>query len=212
MTDNPILGERFDVALAMASALHRRQERKGTRIPYVSHLMAVTAIVLEHGGGEDEAIAALLHDAVEDQGGSATLQTIRERFGDGVAGLVEELSDTDGDSKAGAADWRARKERYLRHLETASDSARLVSAADKLHNLRALVADLQREGEGVWGRFNAGREDIVWYYREIVGCVRRGGPQSLAAPLGEALRDLEGFEVRAGLAKAIAIAARVHLL
>lgn len=140
-----ILSERFDTALAMASDLHRQQMRKGTTTPYVAHLLAVTAIVLEHGGTEDQAIAALLHDAPEDQGGRATLERIRDHFGDGVAGIVEDCTDTFEEPKP---EWLPRKVSYLKHLEhLAEEAAVLVSAADKLHNLRAIRSDYSQHGD-----------------------------------------------------------------
>src|SRR6266853_3455026 len=126
------LSRRFEAALLLATRLHATQTRKGGRIPYVSHLLGVASLALEHGGDEDVAIAALLHDAVEDQGGRPTLQTIRRMFGDRVATVVMECSDTDREPKP---PWRERKERYLAHLPSASADALLVSIADKLHNV-----------------------------------------------------------------------------
>jgi (p)ppGpp synthase/HD superfamily hydrolase len=158
------LSTRFDVALVYASELHRDQVRKGTDIPYISHLLAVTALVLEHGGTEDEAIAALLHDAVEDQGGSETREAIRERFGNDVAAIVDGCSDADTSPKP---PWCERKKAYIEHIKCASRSVHLVSAADKLHNARAILADYRRHGEILWGRFNGGREGTLWYYRAL---------------------------------------------
>ena len=155
--------ERFDHAFALARELHARQRRKQTDIPYVSHLMGVASLVLEDGGDEDEAIAALLHDAVEDQGGPATLAVIRERFGDRVAGIVQDCSDTDEVPKP---PWRARKEAYIAHLATASDGALRVSLADKLHNARSILFD-ERAGHDVFARFHASREETLWYYRSL---------------------------------------------
>src|ERR1700691_4097254 len=132
------LTERFDAAFLLASELHRSQMRKSSKIPYISHLLAVAGLVLEHGGTEDEAIARLLHDAVEDQGGQPTLELIRREFGEEVADLVFALSDTDVTPKP---PWRARKEEYLCHLEEAPIRVLRVSAADKLHNVRAIVRD-----------------------------------------------------------------------
>ena len=144
-------GERFEDALRYAARTHARQWRKGTTIPYITHLLAVAAIVGEHGGTETEVIAALLHDAVEDQGGAPRLQEIRERFGDEVAAIVQECSDTDRTPKP---PWRERKEAYIEHLAGAAPSARLVSAADKLHNARAILADYRERGDALWSRFN----------------------------------------------------------
>src|SRR5437588_8327976 len=131
-----LLSTRFEEALVFATQLHREQTRKGTRIPYIAHLLGVTSIVLEHGGNEDEAIAALLHDAIEDQGGASTREEIRRQFGDRVVEIVDGCTDTDVMPKP---PWRARKEAYLAHIIEATPSVRLVSAADKLHNARAIL-------------------------------------------------------------------------
>src|SRR4029078_1161990 len=128
----------FDEALAYAARLHAGQTRKGTEAPYIAHLLAVTALALEHGASEDEAIAALLHDAVEDQGGRPTLERIRRRFGDEVAAIVEGCNDTDENHKP---PWRARKERDITHLRQAPSAVRLVAAADKLHNAHSVLAE-----------------------------------------------------------------------
>lgn len=160
-----ILSERFDVALVLASDLHRHQTRKQTEIPYVTHLLAVTALVLEHGGDEDQAIAALLHDAPEDQGGRPTLGMIRDRFGDRVAGIVEDCTDTFEDPKPA---WLPRKIAYLHHLEhQAHEPALLVSAADKLHNLRAIRGDFVQHGDQLWGRFSGRPGQQLWYFQGL---------------------------------------------
>jgi (p)ppGpp synthase/HD superfamily hydrolase len=158
------LTARFTEALAYAAALHVTQRRKGTDIPYIAHLIAVAALVLEDGGGEDEAIAALLHDAVEDQGGRETLAAIRKRFGERVAGIVRGCTDADTTPKP---PWRERKERYIAHLRTAPPEIRRVSLADKLHNARAILRDLRTGGGAVWERFNGGKEGTLWYYRTL---------------------------------------------
>ena len=142
----PFLTRRFELALQFASGLHHSQCRKGTPVPYISHLMAVSALVLEAGGDEDLAIAALLHDAVEDQGGPPTLQTIRRMFGDRVADVVMECSDTDREPKPL---WRERKEQYLAHLLSASTDALLVSIADKLHNARSVSTRARKSSSGI---------------------------------------------------------------
>lgn len=164
-----MLTPRFDDALAFASDLHRSQMRKGTQIPYVSHLLAVAAIVLEHGGTEDEAIAALLHDAIEDQGGAATRELIRARFGPTVTEIVDGCTDAEVLPKPS---WRARKQAYIDHLREAPASVCLVSAADKLHNARAILADYRAVGNEVWTRFNGGRDGTLWYYRALVEAFR----------------------------------------
>jgi (p)ppGpp synthase/HD superfamily hydrolase len=187
------LGSRFEEALPFAAQLHRNQVRKGTGVPYVSHLMAVAALVLEHGGNEDEAIAALLHDAVEDQGGADTLRKIRERFGDNVAAIVEGCTDTDQMPKP---PWRPRKEAYLAHVASASPSVRLVSAADKLHNARTIVADQRRFGDDVWRRFSGGRDGTLWYYRALVEAFRAHGPTPLVEELERVVGEMEGLAGR----------------
>jgi (p)ppGpp synthase/HD superfamily hydrolase len=186
--NRPLLTRRFDVALQLASALHHRQHRKGTRIPYIAHLMAVSAIVLEAGGDEELAIAALFHDAVEDQGGAATEKTIRRLFGDRVADIVAECSDTDIEPKP---PWRERKEAYLAHLKTASDDALLVSAADKLHNARAILADYRLLGDDLWERFNASKTDQLWYYRQLVRAFRARGSTALVEEFDRVVSEIE---------------------
>jgi (p)ppGpp synthase/HD superfamily hydrolase len=182
------LTQRFDVAFNLASDLHRTQRRKSSEIPYLSHLMAVSGLVLENGGTEDEAIAGLLHDAVEDQGGRATLERIRAEFGDVVAELVTALSDTDEVPKP---PWRIRKQEYLHRLEVATPAVLRVSAADKLHNARSIVRDYVIFGEDLWNRFSAPAADQIWYYRSLSDVFRRrlGGP--LASDLSRTIADLE---------------------
>lgn len=164
--DRPLTA-RFSEALTLACELHRAQSRKGTQIPYVAHVLGVTALALEHGADEDEAIAAVLHDAVEDQGGAPTAAVIRARFGDCVADIVLACSDTDVVPKP---PWRARKEAYIAHVAHASPSVRLVSACDKLHNARAILSDYRELKEGLWARFSGeGRERSG----TTVSCARR---------------------------------------
>ncbi len=160
----------FAQAMTYASIAHSDQVRKGTNVPYLSHLLAVAGLVLEHGGDEDEAIAALLHDAVEDAGGQARLNNLRQRFGDRVAQIVLDCTDTDVTPKP---PWRARKETYIAHLANASLSARLVSCCDKLHNARCIVADLRTHGDQVWTKFNGGRDGTLWYYSTILAEYQR---------------------------------------
>jgi (p)ppGpp synthase/HD superfamily hydrolase len=189
-----VLGTRFEDALAYATRLHAPQYRKGTRIPYVSHLLAVASLVLEAGGDEDEAIAALLHDGPEDQGGIATLTEIRARFGDRVAAIVAACSDT---FEAEKPAWQARKQAYLDHLSEAAPSVLLVSCADKLHNARAILADYRRHGEVLWERFNGGRDDVLWYYRELARTFGERGPDVLAVQLARVV-DLLHAEAGSG--------------
>jgi len=178
------LSWRFDLALQLALGLHRKQVRKGTAIPYIVHLMAVCSLVLEAGGDEDQAIAALLHDAVEDQGGLATLETIRHLFGDRVATAVESCSDSVVSDPASKPPWRERKEKYLAHLQHATEDAGLVAAADKLHNVRAVVKDFRELGDRVWSRFNAAKQDELWYYTALAETLP---PTRISQPLLEEL-------------------------
>jgi (p)ppGpp synthase/HD superfamily hydrolase len=176
-SETPLLGPRFASALSFAAQLHATQLRKGTQVPYVSHLLAVAALAIEFGANEDEAIAALLHDAIEDQGQHHTKRRLGELFGAIVLQIVVECSDTEEVPKP---PWRDRKRRYHEHVRTASPSARLVSMCDKLHNARSLIADLRGGDHAwVWGRFNAGRDDTLWNYRELLGAYREA---SAAAP------------------------------
>jgi len=182
------LSTRFEEALVLATCLHADQTRKGTTIPYISHLLAVTAIVLEHGGNEDEAIAALLHDAIEDQGGASTREEIRRQFGDRVVEIVDGCTDTDVMPKP---PWRARKEAYLAHIIEATPSVRLVSAADKLHNARAILEDYRIIGEALWKRFNGGKEGTLWYYRSAVDSLRKVGTTPLIEELDRVVSEIE---------------------
>ena len=183
-----ILSTRFEEALLFATKLHAGQWRKGTTIPYIAHLLAVTAIVLENGGNEDVAIAALLHDAIEDQGGDFTRQEIRRRFGDTVVAIVDGCTDSDVYPKP---PWRARKEVYIAHLRGASQSVRLVAAADKLHNARAVLADYRVVGESLWLRFHGGKEGTLWYYRSVADALRDSGRTPLIDELGRVVTEIE---------------------
>lgn len=157
-------------AFALANELHAGQRRKGSGVPYLTHLMAVAALVGEHGGDEDTLIAALLHDAVEDQGGQETLARIEAVFGPGVAKLVDAASDAYTHPKPA---WRERKESHLARLANAPAEVRLLVAADKLHNARDLAAALHRQGEGAWAHFTGGREGTLWYYTEMLRTLGR---------------------------------------
>lgn len=160
----PLLSPKFALALQFANEIHSTQQRKGLGAPYISHLMAVSASVLEYGGSETEAIAALLHDAAEDCGGRPMLETVRVMFGDGVAEIVEACTDTMEEPKP---EWRPRKEAYVDHLAAASPSVKLVAGCDKLHNLQTTLRDLRKEAPAdYWERFTAGAESQAWYYSE----------------------------------------------
>lgn len=184
-SDTPALGHRLAEAFHLALKLHHSQIRKRSDdeldrpgIPYMAHLMSVAALVLEHGGDEAEAIAALLHDGPEDQGGRETLDDIRRRFGRRVADIVEACSDTFETPKP---EWRRRKERYLEHLRQAtSPSVFLVSVADKVHNLRSILADHRRIGERLWRRFTGKRDGTLWYYGQLLSVYRDRAPARCA--------------------------------
>jgi (p)ppGpp synthase/HD superfamily hydrolase len=176
----------FESALTFAARLHSPQPRKGSDIPYVAHLLSVAALVLEYGGGRDEAIAALLHDSIEDQGndypgGAGALRAkIAGDFGLQVLAIVEGCTDADTVPKP---PWRKRKERYIAHVRHASDAIRLVSCADKLHNARTIVADLREIGPAVFERFKGGRDGTLWYYESLAAVFTEVGPKVLAAEL-----------------------------
>ena len=179
-------GDKFENALVYASQLHKDQVRKGTSTPYITHLLAVASIVGENGGTQDEVVSALLHDAPEDQGGEPTLREIRDRFGNEVAEIVDGCTDTYENPKP---PWRERKERYLAHLANASDSVRLVSSADKLHNARTVLSDYRLLGEDLWTRFNGKKVGTLWYYRAIVDTLRGDGP--IVEELDRVVTELE---------------------
>ena len=183
---------RFDLALHLASGLHHNQGRKGGPVPYISHLLAVTALVLENGGDEDQAIAALLHDAVEDQGGKPTLDTIRQLFGDRVADIVHECSDSDAIDPAQKLPSAERKRAYLRHLPTISNDALLVALADKVHNARSILADYQQIGDAVWSRFNVGKEEQLAYCSGLLEIFqKRAAPAKLTNEFARVVAELK---------------------
>jgi len=185
------LTPRFDEAVTEARRLHGGQRRKGTDIPYVAHLMSVAAIVLEDEGSEDEAIAALLHDAIEDVPGEGTEEFIRERFGARVAEIVLACSDATTHPKP---PWRGRKERYLAHLEEADPGVLRVSLADKLHNARAILYDLRTVGDALWSRFTAASAtDQLWYYRSLADVFSRRKPGPLADELQRVVDEIEAL-------------------
>lgn len=190
----PLLTPRFQEALVYATELHATQVRKGSDTPYISHLIGVASIVLEHGGNEDEAIAALLHDAVEDQGGAPTLAVIRKRFGDVVADIVDGCTDADVTPKP---PWKERKQAYIDHIPHASTSIRLVSAADKLYNARAILEDYLEIGDEVFKRFKPGKEGTLWYYRELVKAFRKAGSETrLIRELDRTVTELESVTAK----------------
>jgi (p)ppGpp synthase/HD superfamily hydrolase len=184
------LGARFLRALSFAAKKHAEQTRKASTIPYIAHLMGVASLVLEAGGDEDLAIAALLHDVVEDCGGAPMLKEIRRRFGKRVAKVVDGCTDADTDPKP---PWRERKEKYLRHLRTADADTRLVSAADKLNNVRSILSDYRALGESLWSRFNGGREGTLWYYRTLLDIFLRQPRNRITRDLELAVSELDSL-------------------
>ena len=183
-------GEKFEEALLYAARLHRDQTRKGTDTPYITHLLAVAAIVGENGGTEDEVVAALLHDAPEDQGGEERLEDIRVRFGEAVAEIVDGCVDTYEDPKPA---WRPRKEAYVERMETAPASVQLVSAADKLHNARSILADLRSLGDDLWDRFTGGKSGTLWYYRALVEAYSAARASSVVEALDRVVSEIEAL-------------------
>ena len=171
-----ILSERFEEALVFAARLHANQTRKRSHVPYIAHLLGVAGIVLEDGGSEDEAIAALLHDAVEDQGGLKTLEDIRRKFGEAVAEIVLAVSDSYTSPKP---PWRERKQSYIDSIHDASPSAIRVSLADKVYNARTTLGDLRREGEAAWDKLNGGKDGTLWYYDQLIEAFSKHGRSSL---------------------------------
>ncbi len=185
--NQPLLSTRFEEALIFAIRIHANQRRKGTAIPYAAHLLGVASLVLEDGGDEDEAIAALLHDAVEDQGGMKILNFIRQVYGDKVADIVADCTDSFHDPKP---PWRGRKEAYINHLPSVSTSVLRVSLADKLYNARALLMMYQEIGEKTWERFNGGREGTLWYYRSLLDVFKQLSHSPMVIEFDRVLNDL----------------------
>jgi (p)ppGpp synthase/HD superfamily hydrolase len=177
MAVSTVLTDRFDRALLYATHVHGGQVRKGTSTPYVAHLMAVSATVLEYGGDEELAVAALLHDCVEDQGGSGRLEDIRNRFGERVARIVEACSDSLANTAAGErkAHWKERKEAYIAHMQDVDTDILHVSLADKVHNARSILRDLRKwdVGDKIWSRFSQPKERTLWYYRSLADMFRK---------------------------------------
>lgn len=181
------LTNRYTEALVYAAEVHADQDRKGPeKTPYISHLLGASSLVLEAGGDEDEAIAALLHDAAEDQGGEERLADINKRFGARVAGIVRECSDSLSDDPDEKEDWSIRKERYIEHLKTATPSALLVTAADKTHNARSLVSDIRLYGVEYLEPFTATPQQTLWYYGQVLAALSE---RSVSPRLLQALRE-----------------------
>lgn len=189
-TEAPVLTQRFVEALRYAAELHQFQRRKGKGQPYVGHLLGVAAIVIQHGGGEDQVIAALLHDAVEDQGGLPRLDEIREKFGEQVARIVDGCTDSyeaRGEKRA----WAERKRAYIERVAKENADVRLVSAADKLANAREILADYRVEGDEVFKRFQGRKDGTLGYYRQLVDVFRKAGTSALVEELERVVSELE---------------------
>jgi len=196
----PVLGPRFLEAVAFALESHTHQRRKGSNAPYLAHPLAVAAEVLEHGADEDEAIAALLHDVIEDAGGAKLREQLQRRFGRRVAEIVDECSDTDQNPKPPwKPPWKERKAAFIARLPAVSASARLIIAADKLHNARSLLREYARVGEEVWKYFRGGREGTLRYYRSACEALKAAGGGPLVAELDRVVAELE--QVAAGKAQ-----------
>ena len=183
-----MLTRRFDEAFRYAHEVHDAQTRKGTSAPYIGHLIGVASIVLDDGGSEDEAIAALLHDAPEDHGGRERLEDIRSRFGEGVARMVEDCTDSWESPKP---PWLERKKAYIEHARHLSAPSLRVSAADKVHNSYAILRDLRNVGEEVWDRFNANADDVMAYYESLVRAYREAGGGRLVDELDRIVRGIQ---------------------
>lgn len=183
---------RFGVALAYANTLHASQTRKGSDVPYIAHLLAVASLTLENGGDEDQAIGALLHDAVEDQGGMARADDIGARFGDRVRDIVLACTDAVVVPKP---DWATRKRAYIAGIATKHADAVLVTLADKVHNAQSITDDFDRVGPVVWTRFSQPRTDTIWYYSELARALALRHPGALSHRL---LRLVAGFDSMAG--------------
>jgi (p)ppGpp synthase/HD superfamily hydrolase len=195
------LGPRFEEAFRFAAERHATQTRKKTDVPYISHLMSVAALVLEAGGDEDQTIAALLHDVVEDCGGEPVLEEVRQHFGDRVAKIVAGCTDAYTIPKPA---WKQRKLDYLEVLRRADDDVRLVSAADKLHNVRTILADYRTEGDAVWERFSGRRDGTLWYYRAVLDVLTGGNPNRLVGELQRVVTELETL-ARKGIANSASL-------
>jgi (p)ppGpp synthase/HD superfamily hydrolase len=182
------LTTRLDRAFSYAHEVHARQVRKGTSLPYVGHLMGVSSIVLDDGGSEDEAVAALLHDAAEDQGGRERLEDIRSKFGDAVAAIVEDCTDA---WEVPRPAWVVRKQAYIQRARTLPPSSLRVSAADKVHNAYGILRDLRNVGEAVWGRYEASADDVLAYYESLVRAYREAGGGRLVEELERIVRGIQ---------------------
>jgi GTP pyrophosphokinase len=202
-----MLGPRFEDALGYALRLHAGQYRKGSGVPYYSHLMAVSSLVLEYGGTEEQAIAALLHDSIEDQalsmgGAELARETLATRYGATVAAIVDACTDADSFPKP---PWRERKERYIAHIAGMDAGAALVSCCDKIHNARAMVSDFREVGEALFARFTAPRGQTLWYYAQLAQAFGRAHPGRAADELRRTVEELLRLAGEAGAAQGVSI-------
>ena len=195
----PVVGKRFRDALVWAAELHEEQKRKGGNVPYVAHLIGVASIVLEHGGDEDQAIGALLHDALEDQAHRMSPGEIRARFGERVERIVEACTDGDPGEQRDRdhARWMARKEKYIDEVATKPAEALLVSMADKLYNARAILEDYRELGDALWPRFTTGKDGTLWYYRSLLAAFRPRAQNRLWHELDRTVAEIERLAGRA---------------
>jgi (p)ppGpp synthase/HD superfamily hydrolase len=185
-----IFSSRFIEALGYAARLHARQIRKRTDRPYIGHLLGVASIVIEYGGDEEMAIAALLHDAVEDQGGTPRLREIRRKFGQRVAHIVDGCTDSYTEPKP---PWMERKRAYVKRVAREPAEVRMVSAADKLSNARETLHDVREQGDTVFGRFAGEKQGTLWYYRALVIEFRKAGGNPLVEELDRVVTELESL-------------------
>lgn len=183
-----ILTQKFEQALIYTTRLHAQQVRKATGVPYISHLLSVTALVLEAGGNEEEAIAALLHDAVEDQGGEATRTEIYHHFGERIVAIVDDCTEFRTEIKP---PWQERKLHYIEQLRVGSPAARRVALADKLHNMRSLLFDYRQQGEAIWSAFSTGKEGMLWFYHSLLTMYREVAPSPMVEELARVVTELE---------------------
>ncbi|MDH4557803.1 HD domain-containing protein [Pseudomonas sp. BN417] len=190
MSPNFLPSARIAEAVALAITLHGEQTRKATAIPYLSHLLGVAGLAMEHGGDEEQTIAALLHDAIEDAGAHAEA-LIREQFGERVVRIVLACTDGVPDEQGEKGDWQSRKQNYLAHLAEAPVEVLLVSGCDKLHNARAIVSDLYTHGPAMFSRFKAGQAGTLWYYEQLARVFQAHLPGSLADELARTVADLK---------------------
>jgi (p)ppGpp synthase/HD superfamily hydrolase len=182
------LTNKLDHAFSYAHEVHAGQFKKGTAVPYLGHLMGVSSIVLGDGGSEDEAVAALLHDAAEDHGGRTRLEDIRSRFGDPVARIVEDCTDSWETPKP---PWLARKQAYIQHARTLPSASLRVSVADKIHNTYGILRDLRNIGEKVWERYDVSADDVLAYYESLVRAYREAGGGKLVDELERIVRGIQ---------------------